>query len=314
MSSYYGRPILKQPVWKPEVALYFFTGGLAGASGLLAFLAGRLGNRRLHRAALLSATGGALVSPVLLTVDLGRPERFHHMLRVFKPTSPMSVGSWILAGFSGSSTAALGSDLLGVLRPAGIAAETTAAVLGPALATYTAALIADTAIPAWHEAREELPFVFAGGAAASAGAMATLLTPPQDAGPARRLAVFGALLETAAATVMKRRLRKLAQVYEEVEVRQLDRAAQILGVGGAAGLALTGRRRLPASVFAGCLVAGALCQRFAIFRAGFESARQTTGEGPVGPAPRQEPLRRPVETERAPEMSLAGRAGTTPSA
>jgi hypothetical protein len=225
----------------------------------------------------------------------------------------MSVGSWILAAFSSSSAAATGSELLGILRPAGLAAETAAAVLGPALATYTGALVADTAIPAWHEARDELPFVFAGGAAASAGAMAALLTPARDAGPARRLAVFGALLEAAASTVMKRRLEQLAEVYEEGEVRQLDRAAQILGLGGAAGLALSGRRRLTASLFAACLLAGALCQRFAIFRAGFSSARRTTGEGAVGPAPRREASPGLVAGDRAPGMSLRQPVRTAPS-
>src|SRR5207253_1057368 len=88
-----------------------------------------------------------------------------------------------------------------------------AAALGPALSTYTAVLIADTAVPVWHEARGELPFVFAGSAMASAGAAASVLTPVAYAGPARRLTLTGALLETAAAWRMERRLGELAEPY-----------------------------------------------------------------------------------------------------
>src|SRR5207302_5285118 len=90
--SYYGRPYLKTPVWKPEIAAYFWVGGLAGASATLALAARLAGNRRLHRSALGAALTGAIVSPALLIEDLGRPERFLNMFRVFKPTSPMSVG------------------------------------------------------------------------------------------------------------------------------------------------------------------------------------------------------------------------------
>ena len=267
------RPILKALVWKPEIGAYFFSGGLAGASALLAFVARGRGNHRLARRALLTAAAGAAVSPALLISDLGRPERFHHMLRVFKVTSPMSVGTWLLSGFGAAIGVAAASEVLGVLRPVGLAAEGAAALLGPGLATYTAVLITDTAVPAWHEAHRELPFVFAGSAAASAGAAAAILTPAEAAGPARRLAVLGAVGELAAAAAMKRRLGALAQPYEREPVRSLDRLAQSSSIAGAAILGLLGRRR-PAAILGGALVlAGSICQRFAIFRAGFDSAR-----------------------------------------
>ena len=84
-------------------------------------------------------------------------------------------------------------------RAAAAPPQVAAALLGLPLATYTAALIANTAVPVWHEARRELPFVFAAGAAASAGAAATVAhARPRDAGPARRLAVGGAVAELAA--------------------------------------------------------------------------------------------------------------------
>ncbi|MEA2390858.1 MAG: hypothetical protein QOK31_967, partial [Solirubrobacteraceae bacterium] len=218
--DYYGRPILKEPVWKPEIGWYFFAGGLAGASCPLALGAELTGNRRLARRAWCAALAGLAASPPLLIRDLGRPERFLNMLRVFKPTSPMSVGSWILSATGGAVTIAAASSLTGRAPRAGRGASIAAGLaLGPALATYTAVLVADTAIPVWHEARRELPWVFAGSAAASAGAAAAMLTPARDAGPARRLAALGVVVETAAATLMERGLRELAEPYRSGEPR-----------------------------------------------------------------------------------------------
>ena len=85
-------------------------------------------------------------------------------------------------------------------------------MLGPALSTYTAALLADTAVPVWHEARRELPFVFAAGAAMSAGSAVALAG---GGAPARRLALVGAAGELAATTAMERRLGELGEPYRE---------------------------------------------------------------------------------------------------
>lgn len=100
-TSYYGRPILKQPVWKqPDVPAYLFVGGLAGASAVLAEGAALTGRPRLRRVARLAAAAGSTLGAGALMHDLGRPERFLNMLRMLKVTSPLSVGSWILASFS----------------------------------------------------------------------------------------------------------------------------------------------------------------------------------------------------------------------
>src|SRR5215218_8595674 len=101
--SYHGRPVLKEPVWTWEVPCYFFVGGLAGASAPLALAAQAAGNRPLERRAWLTALAGAAVSPALLVSDLGRPERFLHMLRMVKPTSPMSLGAWALTVFGAAT-------------------------------------------------------------------------------------------------------------------------------------------------------------------------------------------------------------------
>src|SRR5437016_7893816 len=150
--SYYGRPILKEPVWKPEIPLYFFTGGLAGASSVLSLAARAARNERLAKTSMWIGLAGEVVSPALLVADLGRPERFLNMLRVFKVTSPMSVGSWILLLSSGASGTAAALEALGVAKPAKVLAEAAWFASGPPLATYTGALIANTAIPVWSEA------------------------------------------------------------------------------------------------------------------------------------------------------------------
>jgi formate-dependent nitrite reductase membrane component NrfD len=272
--SYYGRPVLKEPVWKPEIPFYLFVGGLGGASAVLSLAARAAGYRRLARRTLFVGAGADAVSPVLLVSDLGRPERFLNMLRVFKLTSPMSVGSWVLALSGTASGAAAACELAGRLPRMMLAAETTAAALGPALSTYTALLLSDTAIPVWHEARRELPFVFAGSSAASAGAAGVLVAPPEEAGPARRLLVAGAALEGAAMEVMERRLGFLAEPYREGAAGKLARTAKALTASGALVSLLAGRRRRRAAVVAALLVlAGEACLRWSVFRAGFQSAR-----------------------------------------
>ena len=272
--NYYGRPVLKEPTWTWEIPLYFFTGGLAGASSGLALMARLAGNDKLARRALLASLGGATVSPALLISDLGRPERFYEMLRVVKPTSPMNVGTWILSAFGASTGLAVAHDLLGVFPRLGRVGEGLSALLGLPLATYTAVLVADTAVPVWHEARRELPLVFAASSAASAGAAAMILTPVEDAGPARRLAVGGALLELGAVEVMKRRLGKfLAEPYEQ-EAGRYDKLAKALSGLGAAVTVFTGRRSRATAVAGGALIlAGAVCERWSVYKAGFQSAR-----------------------------------------
>jgi hypothetical protein len=273
--NYYGQAVLKEPTWTWEIPSYFFVGGLAGASSTLALVARLVGNDRLARRAHLAALASLAVSPVLLISDLGRSDRFYNMLRIFKPTSPMSVGTWILTILGPATGIAAASDLFGVFPRLGRLSEAVAALLGPALSTYTAVLVADTSVPVWHEARRELPLVFAASSAASAGACAAILTSVENAGPARRLAVGGALLEIGAVEAMKRRLGKfLAEPYEQEEAGRYDKLAKALSGLGAAVTAIAGRKRRSAAVAGGALIlAGAACERWSIFRAGFQSAR-----------------------------------------
>ena len=271
--SYYGRPIVKEPVWKPEIPLYFWTGGIAGASAVLHGAAQLTGNEVLAKRALYIGAVADAVSPLLLVKDLGRPERFLNMFRMFKVTSPMSVGSWILLASGGASSTAAALDLLGILAAVKRAAEAVSFAAGPPLATYTGALVANTSIPVWSEARDHLPWLFGASARATAGAAAAVLTPARHARPARRAAVLGAVAEGMAMRAMRQRLGFVGEVYDQGAAGRNARIARACTSAGAGLLAFAGRR--PAAARAGGLLmlAGGLALRFSVYKAGFQSAR-----------------------------------------
>jgi DMSO reductase anchor subunit len=271
--SYYGRPVIKPPTWKtPDVPVYTFLGGMAGAAAPMAVLAELTGRPALARAGRLAAAGGAAAGTVFLIHDLGRPARFLNMLRTLKPTSPLSVGSWLLAGFGTLTGAAAASDLTGWLPGAGRLARYGAAALGPAMMTYTAVLFADTAVPAWHEAHRELPFTFAGSALGSGAGVGLLAASPAQAGPARVMAVAGTALELVAERRMDARLGLVGEPYHRGRAGRLMRVGRALTAAGALAAA-AGRRSRPLSVAAGMgLLAGSLVTRWGVFEAGRQSA------------------------------------------
>ncbi|MFG2683592.1 NrfD/PsrC family molybdoenzyme membrane anchor subunit [Streptomyces sp. NPDC048392] len=274
-SSYYGKPVVKKPTWKPlDIAGYLYLGGLAGASSLLAAGAHVTERPHLARVAKLGAAGAITLSLGALVHDLGRPARFVNMLRVFKPTSPMNVGSWLLAGYAPLTMAAAAADVAGRYRVMGAGATAAAAALGPAVATYTAVLLSDTAVPSWHEGYRELPFVFAGSSATAAAGLALAVGPMAQTGPARRMAVCGAALELGTFHLMKHRMGLVAEPYEQGKPHKLLRAAELLTAGGAALAAYTGRRPSRALGAAGglALLAGSAALRFGVFHAGVRSA------------------------------------------
>jgi hypothetical protein len=141
------------------------------------------------------------------------------------------------------------------------------------LATYTGVLLADTAIPVWNEARRALPILFAGSAMAAAGAAASITTPVAAAGPARRLAIVGGLLESVTTQAMERHLGGLGRPYHEGKARPYSLAAKALTATGVAVLTCAGRRRAGAVAGGAALLAGSLSTRFAVYHAGFQSAR-----------------------------------------
>lgn len=275
ISRYPTRRILQRVVWKEWIPTYFFLGGLAGASAVLAAASDIAGWSLLARRLRVVALAAVALCPPPLILDLGRPERFLNMLRVFRPTSPMSVGTWILSAFGGAAGLSALSALTGRLTALGRLGELGAAALGAPLATYTAVLLGNTSVPVWHGGRRELPFLFATGAAASAAGLGVVLTPPAEAGPARRLAVATALGEIAIGELMRHRLGGLGGVYTAGPAAAYRRASAALMVTGAALLAFGGRRR-PLAVAGGlCVLGGAATERFAVWRAGVESAERT---------------------------------------
>src|SRR3954454_13807374 len=198
-TSYYGRQIVKTPVWKsPDVPLYLFLGGAAGSSAILGALADVTDRPALTKVARLTAAGGSMASVVFLVHDLGRPERFLHMLRVLKPTSPLSVGTYILSPFSAAAAATAAVELLGWFPRLKRFGGVVAALFGGPLATYTGVLFANTAVPAWHAAHKELPFVFGASGMAAGGGLCMALTPLGEAAPARKMGIIGAGIELAA--------------------------------------------------------------------------------------------------------------------
>jgi hypothetical protein len=239
--SYYGQPIINPPVWEErEIAGYLFTGGLAGASSILAAGADLTGRPTLARGSRLMATGAISISLLALIKDLGRPQRFLNMLRVFKPTSPMSVGVWILVAYAPLTGAAAASDVLGRAPRGGRAAGLAAAALGSAVATYTAALISNTSVPAWREGRREMPILFAGSAASAAAGWGLVVAPAGESEPARRLAILGALVELGAEQALSRRLGMIAEALDEGEAGKRMKIAKALTVAGAIGAAASG--------------------------------------------------------------------------
>ncbi|WP_017584810.1 NrfD/PsrC family molybdoenzyme membrane anchor subunit [Nocardiopsis ganjiahuensis] len=271
--SYHGRPVLNQIVWEArDIGGYLFLGGLAGASSVLAAGAEVTGRPGLARPLKYTALAAISGSTAALIHDLGRPERFLNMLRVFKPTSPMSVGSWLLMGYGPLAGAAAVTAATGWFPRTGTAATIGAGALGPLVATYTAPLICDTAVPSWHEGYREMPFVFASSAAAAAGGVGLLASPTAQSGPARRVAVGGALTEVAVSSFMEHRMGLVGEPYGQGRAGALTRAAKALTLGGAAGAVLGRRSRALSALSGAALVAGSALTRLGVFQAGVQSA------------------------------------------
>jgi hypothetical protein len=185
--GYYGQPVVKPPVWTWEVPLYFFFGGMAGMSAVIASGAVIFHRVDLARPAMwVACIAGAILSPVLLIMDLGRPRLFLHMLRVFKHRSAMSMGAWILSAFGACAVAGLialelhtrqifPGTLDQLLHVAAGIFIFGSAIFGTLLATYTGVLIGATAIPAWFLHRTLLPIHFGTAGLGSAAAVLELL-------------------------------------------------------------------------------------------------------------------------------------------
>ena len=302
-------PVLKPPVWTWEVPLYFWFGGIASGSAFAALACDLSGDHRSAVWARRAALGALAPSPVLLVLDLGRPERFHHMLRVVKPRSPMNLGAWALTTFGTLIAGAVGADLLGHGRAARRLGAATA-VVGGYLGSYAGVLLATTAVPVWARSRSFLGPIFVSTAAAT-GASATRLVLvaaglPRDH-PTRlaleRVESGAMLVESALAQINERRLGRLAQGLHDGRPGRLFRAAHALVYAGLATRAVRGPLRGAAEParHAGslCFLAAGLCFRYAWVGAGPPSARDDEAVALMARARgmRSEPDAGPIEAD-----------------
>jgi formate-dependent nitrite reductase membrane component NrfD len=267
--TYYDVPVLKAPVWKWYIPAYFFLGGVAGASSTLASVARRYPDlrRRSRRLSLVALTLGAGA----LIADLGRPSRFANMLRVFRPTSPMSMGSWLLAVYGpAAGAAAVLPDV--VADPAGA----LAGFAGLPLAGYTGALVAATSVPAWQEASTSLPLLFT--ASGVAGAASLLSLGRVDDGTAavlRRYGIAGKAGELAASAALEREVGRVAAVARPYKEGASARLWQVAHGCTTASLLLSlprTRSRWREQLAAVTGVAGSLLVKIAVLEAGKVSA------------------------------------------
>ena len=279
--TYYDRPVLKEPTWIWSIPAYFYAGGAAGAAALLGAAAQIIDRDGLHglvkRSRWIAAVGGALGTGFLI-IDLGRPERFLNMLRVFRPSSPMNVGSWIL---STMAPLAAGSAVLsgagGLAGGAGDAAALGAGLAGIPLSGYTAVLVSNTAVPVWQATRRSTPPLFmASGVAAAAALLQMMELSDKESRIVRRFAVAGAVAELASGVAVEREagtVERVARPLHEGTAGMLLKAAKGLTAAGLLLTLLPGRWRWK-RFLAGCLgTAGAIAVKFGIFEAGKASAR-----------------------------------------
>ena len=273
-------PIINPPVWTWEVPLYFWFGGIAAGSSFVALACDLAGDEKSAAVARKVALGALVPSPPLLVMDLGRPERFYKMLRIFKPRSPMSLGAWTLTLFGNLAAAAVGADLLG-RRKAAQRLGAANAVVGGYLGSYAGVLLASTAVPVWARSRLFLGPIFVSTAAAT-GAAATRLTLVATGlpvgHPTRRAlgnVETGAMAaELVLSVINERKLGPLASGLEEGRPGKLFKAAKWAVRAGLA-LRLVRKPLGPGVHHVASLLylAAGLMFRYAWVGAGRESAR-----------------------------------------
>jgi formate-dependent nitrite reductase membrane component NrfD len=279
--TYYNRPVLKSGVWTWMIPAYYYVGGLSGGSAVLGAAATLLQREQLEVLVLRTrwvATGGALVSSVLLVLDLGRPSRFLNMLRVFRPSSPMSMGSWILVSFSSFAGLSAVSQLAPPwARRIGDVSAIASGVLGLGLAGYTGVLVGNTVVPVWQRAHRLLPVLFLSSATASTASFFDILgSDGPEHRAIQRFAIAGKIAELAAANAIEKQVATVASAVKPLRSGFSGFLWQTGKVLSAASLVLSlvpskDRRLLRATGVLG--TAGAICLRFGIHYAGTRSAR-----------------------------------------
>ena len=278
--TYYDLPVVKAPPWKWYIPAYLYVGGVAGAIAAISTgtsLGGRGKLDALISKARWIAVGGHGLSAALLIADLGRPERFLNMLRVFRPTSPMNLGTWILTG-SGMANGAAALLARSGRRHGdlGRASAVAAGLLGLPLCTYTAVLLSNTAVPLWARSHRTLPILFGASALSSAASLLELTAARRrsEQEVVRSLAIAGKASEVAAMHAVERELGSgpEGRALRSGGSGKLWTAAKVLGAASLIASAWPGRSRTR-QLLAGALgTAGALAMRFAVVEGGKVSA------------------------------------------
>ena len=289
--GYYGIPLLEQPAWTWEIPLYFFIGGAAGSSAVIATAAEWIGGDvQLARKARWVSLAGISISSVLLVSDLGRPERFLAMLRVFKPQSPMSMGAWILASFGTFTGAAVMSDIardkglnLPAIRLVGGAAKVLSSLFALPFSNYTCVLIGATAIPVWNRNVKSLPIHFGMSGLQSAVSVLELLGY-SDSKPLNVLGLGSAAWESLEGVLLEGRRDPVLEPLKRGKSGLVTRTGGLLS--GPVPLALriaaalsgkkTSRKLRRLAALSG--IAGSLFTRYGWVMAGAASVKQTAGD------------------------------------
>ncbi len=295
-ADYYGLPAIKKPEWEWYIPAYFWCGGVASGAYITAALLDlrhRPEDAALVRAGRYIALTGAAVSPVLLIADLGRPERWYNMLRVFRPRSMMNMGAWALVAFGAFTAKAAGLQVLQDLAPESrvtrwllpVGRVVTAAGIAPAavIGTYTGLLLAATNVPLWAGSRRTIgPLFFCSAMSTGMAAVdltSRMLGPVSEAAEERLkkaegIALGAELAMTAGAAA------ELGGLAKPLAGGKWGRALQLgsIGLGMVAPLVLrevgkhlSPRPRKTLGLLASALVlAGGAVMRFAITEAGKE--------------------------------------------
>jgi len=279
--TYYGRPMLKAPVWASYIPTYYFLGGAAGASLALG-AAVQLDRseatsglvRKAHWVGIVASSIGA----GFLILDLGRPLRFLNMMRVFRPTSPMNMGAWILAGTPPAAIAAGLFARSSMFRMLGEICGYVSGFLGLALCTYTGVLVGNTAVPVWQEGRRVLPILFGASAASTAGGMLGMFNDlnARERRIVRAFTAVGAAAEVACSKWMEHETSRVEPVGLPLR-RGLSGAlwngAGLLSLAALAVTITPGRSRTKRIIGGSLAALGSFALRFAVHYAGEASAR-----------------------------------------
>jgi formate-dependent nitrite reductase membrane component NrfD len=281
--GYYGLPMLKRPLWGWEIALYFFSEGISSGSFILATLADVCGSGRyssLIRNARYMSAAMLLPCPPLLIADLGRPERFHHMLRIVNLKSPMSLGAWAMTGFSQPVALIALAQFAGLRWFPARAVSLIGLPFAFFMLAYPGVLLSTTSIPIWARSRLLGPLLGCSSmaSAASALAIAAALDPKSDEqtrgvihtiekaahiGEALALAGYVATAGPAAAPLTRGTYSRMFKL-----------GAFVVGIAVPALITATRQKPSRTTTFVSGLlsIAGALALKWSVVHAGHDSA------------------------------------------